>query len=93
MNVRAIGAGQEESGSGTYSHVLNVDVRLMMLAEALKQFIGISGSIQRIDEFHPAAGEIVFLNVNEKKSDFHLVSFCQLILWTPSRPPPNPEVL
>ena len=77
VNVGAIGAGQKESRSGTQSHMLNVNVMLMMLAKALKQFIGFLGGIQRLDQFHPAAGEIIFLNVNEKQSGFHSLILIQ----------------
>src|ERR1700690_737476 len=71
VNVRAIGAANEECGSGTQSHVLNMNMMLMMLAEALKQFIGSLGGIQRLDQFHSAAGEVIFLNVNEEQSNVH----------------------
>src|SRR5271157_1515946 len=77
VNVSAIGAAKEESRIRLERHMLNMNMMLKMLTEALKQFIGFLGGIQRLDQFHSAAGEIIFLNVNEKQSSVHSLILIQ----------------
>jgi hypothetical protein len=75
VNVGAAIAGDEEGGVGILRDVLDVDVMPAMLTEALQQGVGLLGGQERLDQFHFAAGEVVFLDVDEEQGCVHGESF------------------
>jgi hypothetical protein len=72
--VRAAVPRQQEGGSGAYRHVLNVNVHPIVLAKALEQFARVARRLQRVDQLHLAAREVVVLEVNQQECGLHLTS-------------------
>ena len=51
--------------------MLNVDMLPAVLTETLQQHVGFLRGSQRLDQFHFAAGEIIFLDIDDQKSSVH----------------------